>query len=75
MMTSRSIRTVAPAEAASKATSEAGGYLQSKLRNAEVLESMGMVHNLRPHWQERHEGARDGERRRPAYGRHGVRRP
>ena len=50
-------RTVAPAEAASKATSEAGGYLQSKLRNAEVLESMGMVHNLRPHWQERHEGA------------------
>lgn len=49
--------TVAPAEAASKAASEAGGYLQSKLRNAEVLESMGMVHNLRPHWQERHEGA------------------
>jgi ATP-binding cassette subfamily C exporter for protease/lipase len=49
-------RTVAPAEAASKATSEAGVYLQGKLRNAEVLESMGMVHNLRPHWQERHEG-------------------
>ncbi len=48
--------TVAPAEAASKAAAESGSYLQSKLRNAEVLESMGMVHNLRPHWQERHEG-------------------
>ena len=48
--------TVAPSEAASKAASESGAYLQSKLRNAEVLESMGMVHNLRPHWQERHEG-------------------
>ncbi len=49
-------RTVAPAEAASNAAAESGAYLQSKLRNSEVLESMGMVHNLRPHWQERHEG-------------------
>ena len=48
--------TVAPAEAAGKAAAESGAYLQSKLRNAEVLESMGMVHNLRPHWQDRHEG-------------------
>ena len=47
-------RTVAPAEAASKAASEAGSYLQSKLRNAEVLESMGMVHNLWPRWAQRH---------------------
>ena len=47
--------TVAPAEAAGKAAAESGAYLQSKLRNAEVLESMGMVHNLRPHWQDRHE--------------------
>ncbi len=47
--------TVAPAEAASKAAAESVAYLQSKLRNAEVLESMGMVHNLRPHWQDRHE--------------------
>ncbi|EJE49003.1 type I secretion system ABC transporter, PrtD family [Acidovorax sp. CF316] len=46
--------TVAPSEAASKATSESGAYLQSKLRNAEALESMGMVHNLRPHWAKRH---------------------
>lgn len=49
--------TVAPAEAASRATSEAGAYLQAKLRNAEVLESMGMVHNLRGHWLRRHTGA------------------
>lgn len=47
-------QTVAPAEAASKATAESGAYLQSKLRNAEALESMGMVHNLRPHWAKRH---------------------
>ncbi|MDD2545161.1 MAG: type I secretion system permease/ATPase, partial [Burkholderiaceae bacterium] len=47
--------TVAPAEAASKASSESGAYLQSKLRNAEVLESMGMVHNLHPHWAARHQ--------------------
>ena len=47
--------TVAPAEAAGQAAAESGAYLQSKLRNSEVLESMGMVHNLRPHWQDRHE--------------------
>lgn len=47
--------TVAPAEAASRAGAESGSYLQSKLRNAEVLESMGMVDNLRPHWQQQHE--------------------
>lgn len=47
--------TVAPAEAASRASAESGAYLQSKLRNAEVLESMGMVSNLRPHWQQQHE--------------------
>lgn len=47
-------RTVAPAEQASKTQSESTAYLQSKLGNAEVLESMGMVHNLRPHWARRH---------------------
>lgn len=47
--------TVAPAEAAGSAAAQSGAYLQSKLRNAEVLESMGMVHNLRPHWQQYHE--------------------
>lgn len=50
-------RTVIPAEAASQSTSETGAYLQGKLRNVEVLESMGMVHSLRAHWQRRHERA------------------
>ena len=50
---------IAPAEVASKANSESGAYLQSKLRNAEVLESMGMVHNLHPHWKARHDKALD----------------
>lgn len=45
---------VAPAQAASDATAAARGYLQGKLRNAEVLEPMGMVHNLRPQWAERY---------------------
>ncbi|MES2609854.1 MAG: type I secretion system permease/ATPase [Pseudomonadota bacterium] len=49
--------TVAPSEAAAKANSESGAYLQSKLRNVEVLESMGMVHNLQPHWSDRHANA------------------
>jgi ATP-binding cassette subfamily C exporter for protease/lipase len=48
-------RTVAPAEAAIKAGSEATIYVQGKLRNSEVLESMGMVPNLRNRWRERHE--------------------
>ncbi len=49
--------TVAPAEEASKASGEASMYLQGKLRNAEVLEPMGMVHNLRPRWAQRHDQA------------------
>lgn len=47
-------QTVAPSEAAALAASASGTYLHSKLRNAEVLESMGMVHNLLPRWLERH---------------------
>lgn len=46
--------TIAPAEAASLASQESTAYLQSKLRNAEVLESMGMVDSLKPHWLRRH---------------------
>jgi len=46
--------TVAPAEAASRAGGDANIYLQGKLRNSEVLESMGMVENLRRRWRERH---------------------
>ena len=52
-------QTVLPSEVAAKATGNAGAYLHSKLRNAEVLESMGMVHNLRPHWTGRHNRALD----------------
>jgi ATP-binding cassette, subfamily C, bacterial exporter for protease/lipase len=47
--------TVAPAEAARKAASDAQAYLQSKLRNSEVLESMGMISSLQRRWQEKHE--------------------
>lgn len=55
--------TLAPSEAAAKAGAEAGSFLQSKLRNAEVLESMGMVRNLQTRWAERHQAhlARSGE--------------
>lgn len=43
-------RTVAPSEEATKVNSETSSYLQSKLRNAEVLESMGMIANLQGRW-------------------------
>jgi len=43
-----------PAQAAaSKAQQDVGGYLQSKFRNAEVIESMGMVSHLYRKWAER----------------------
>lgn len=42
--------TVKPSEAANMAGSETTSYLQSKLRNAEVLESMGMIGNLQKRW-------------------------
>jgi ATP-binding cassette subfamily C exporter for protease/lipase len=38
---------------ASKSQQEAGDYLQSKLRNAEVIESMGMAGHLYRKWDER----------------------
>ena len=50
-------RTVAPSEESMKATADTNSYLQSKLRNAEVLESMGMVSNLRNRWNTRHEAS------------------
>jgi ATP-binding cassette subfamily C exporter for protease/lipase len=37
---------------ASKSQQEAGGYLQSKFRNAEVIESMGMLSHLYRRWAE-----------------------
>ena len=42
--------TVAPSEEAAQAGGETTSYLQSKLRNAEVLESMGMIGNLQKRW-------------------------
>jgi len=47
--------TLAPAEEASKAGTEAASFLQGKLRNAEVLESMGMVQHLKTRWDTRHQ--------------------
>lgn len=48
-------RTVAPSEAASAAGAEANNFLQSKLRNAELLHAMGMIANLKARWAERHQ--------------------
>ena len=50
-------RTVEPTEVAAKVGMESSAYLQGKLRNAEALESMGMVDNLLPHWLRRHRKA------------------
>ncbi len=47
-------RTVAPAQASSEALAGVNAFLQSKLRNAEVVESMGMLAGLRQRWQQRH---------------------
>lgn len=47
--------TVAPSEAAVKAGAESNSFLQGKLRNSEVLESMGMVPNLQKRWTVRHQ--------------------
>jgi ATP-binding cassette, subfamily C, bacterial exporter for protease/lipase len=44
-------KTVAPSETASKAGNDVNAYLQSKLRNAEVIESMGMLDSLRRRWR------------------------
>ena len=47
-----------PAQAqASKSQLEASGYLQSKFRNAEVIESMGMLKHLYRRWAERNANA------------------
>ena len=46
--------TVVPADAASKAGQAANLFLQTKLRNTEVVESMGMLGGLQKRWAERH---------------------
>ncbi|HSH89375.1 MAG TPA: type I secretion system permease/ATPase [Ramlibacter sp.] len=45
-------QTVAPSEEASRAGTDVNMYVQSKLRNAEVIESMGMLDNLRRRWRQ-----------------------
>ncbi|MDO9088989.1 MAG: type I secretion system permease/ATPase [Burkholderiaceae bacterium] len=49
--------TVKPSEDAAKASNDVSAYLYGKVRNAEVLESMGMIRNLHGHWDERHQNA------------------
>ncbi len=51
--------TLAPSEAAIAANAEASNFLQSKLRNAEVIESMGMLDSLRRRWAQRHTASLD----------------
>jgi ATP-binding cassette subfamily C exporter for protease/lipase len=48
---------VAPTERAQNAMAEESLYVHAKLRNTEVLEPMGMVHNLRARWQAMHRRA------------------
>lgn len=48
-------RLTAPAhELSAKHSAEADRYLQSKLVNAEVVETLGMLGHLRKHWEDRH---------------------
>jgi ATP-binding cassette, subfamily C, bacterial exporter for protease/lipase len=47
-------QTVAPAHLAAQATALVQTYAQGKLRNAEVIESMGMLGNLRARWRRSH---------------------
>lgn len=47
-------RTVKPAEALAQAQADNNQFLQGKLRNAEVVEAMGMLGGLRQRWQARH---------------------
>ena len=46
--------TLEPSEAAGKAYGDAQTYFQGKLQNMEVVESMGMTHNLRRQWEKKH---------------------
>lgn len=48
-------QTAAPAQKAADAAVEVGKYLQSKLRNAEVIEALGMLGHLRHRWLGRHQ--------------------
>ncbi|MBK7003449.1 MAG: type I secretion system permease/ATPase [Rhodoferax sp.] len=45
---------IKPSEEASQAQSDTNLYLQSKLRNSEVVEALGMSPQLQAKWQEKH---------------------
>ena len=45
---------VAPSKAATEAQAAVNAFLQGKLRNAEVVEAMGMLDGLRQRWLQRH---------------------
>ncbi|MFA6314272.1 MAG: type I secretion system permease/ATPase [Sterolibacterium sp.] len=47
--------TIAPLDKAMEAGMQVNTYVHSKLRNAEVIESMGMLNDLRRLWQVRHQ--------------------
>lgn len=47
----------APSDALSHAQSDANIYLHNKLRNADVVQSMGMLAGLRQRWMQRHRSA------------------
>lgn len=44
----------APLKEVSDATTESNAFVLRNLRNAEVVESMGMLADIRRHWQQRH---------------------
>jgi ATP-binding cassette subfamily C exporter for protease/lipase len=46
--------TVTPAEQAARAGNDSSSYLQEKLRNAEVIEAMGMNNTLQQRWSRLH---------------------
>jgi ATP-binding cassette subfamily C exporter for protease/lipase len=47
-------KAVAPAEQAQQAQTEVQLFVQGKIRNAEVIDAMGMLPKLRAHWERRH---------------------
>ncbi len=59
-------RALAPTLKAMNSGGEVNAYLHGKLRNAEVLQSMGMVSNLQPHWHARHQSSLDDNTRAQA---------
>lgn len=48
-------KTFEPIDKAAEAGAQTASYVYSKLRNSEVIESMGMMEDLRRRWQQRHQ--------------------